>query len=81
VSVVLDPRAWSRNIVASATILYDPAAATTPGVAALAGWGLWYDAVAAAMEEHGRGRPAALAALMRQAEIGSGTAETVGKTP
>ena len=24
VSVVLDPRAWSRNIVASATILYDP---------------------------------------------------------
>jgi hypothetical protein len=72
VSVVLDPRAWSRNIVASATILYDPAIATSaPGAAALAGAGLWYDAVAAAVEETNRGLQAPLAALMRQAGISS----------
>jgi hypothetical protein len=71
VSVVLDPRAWSRNIVASATMLYDPAVASiSAGAAALAGSGLWYDAAAAAMGEHQRGRPTALAALLRQTGVG-----------
>jgi hypothetical protein len=73
VSVVLDPGAWSRNIVASATILYDPAgAANAPGAAALAAAGVWYDAIAAAVEESHRGDSAVLAALMRQAGVGSG---------
>jgi len=76
VAVVLDPRAWSRNIVASATILYDPAvAATAPSAAALAAGGLWYDAIATAVEESHRGGPALLAALMRQAGVGSGTGD------
>ena len=74
VSVVLDPSAWSRNIVASATILYDPALVSGGlGAAALAAAGLWYDAIAAAVEESHRGGPALLAALMRQAGVGSGT--------
>jgi hypothetical protein len=77
VSVVLDRRAWSRNIVASATILYDPAGASTAAsAAALAGSGQWYDAIAAAMEEHAQGRPGPLAALMRQAGVGSGAGES-----
>ena len=76
VSVVLDPRAWSRNIVASATILYDPAtAAVAPGAAALADAGLWYDAIAAAVQERDRSAPAMLGALMRQAGIGSGASD------
>jgi len=79
VSVLIDQRAWSRNIVASATILYDPGARTAEtSAASLAGSGLWYDAVAAAMEEHGRGRPGPLAALMRQAGVGSTSNETAG---
>jgi hypothetical protein len=82
ISVVLDPRAWSRNIVASATILYDPAAATiaarTPGAATLADAGLWYDAIAAAVDEGNRGSSAALAALMRQGEVGSGDGARIG---
>jgi hypothetical protein len=60
VSVVLDARAWSRNIVASATIVSDPSvdakrALTAPPLsraAILADAGLWYDAVAAAAEAH-----------------------------
>jgi hypothetical protein len=76
VSVVLDPRAWSRNIVASATILYAPAtAAVVPGAAALADTGLWYDAIAAAVEERNRGAPAMLTALIRQVGIESGASD------
>jgi len=74
VSLVLDPNAWSRNIVASATILYDPqagglgagGAAGGAGVAALAGAGLWYDAVAAAAQGQNLDRHAALDALTRE---------------
>ena len=70
VSLVLDPNAWSRNIVASATILYDPQAggltAGGAGAAALAGAGLWYDAVAAAAQGQNLDRHAALDALTRE---------------
>lgn len=77
VSIVLDPRAWSRNIVASATIIHDPgiAAGATAGppppdrVARLAGAGLWYDAVAAAVESENLDRHAAIAALIQQAGL------------
>lgn len=72
VSLVLDPNAWSRNIVASATILYDPQAGigaiggSGAGAAALAGAGLWYDAVAAAAQAQNLDRHAALDALTRE---------------
>ena len=74
VSIVLDPRAWSRNIVASATIIFDPtvdtsAALTMPPLrraALLADAGLWYDAVAAAAEAQSLDQHAALDALIHQ---------------
>jgi hypothetical protein len=77
VSVVINPRAWSRNIVGSAAVVFDPAAeprlvgsAPLPGRAALlAGAGLWYDAVAVAVEEQNRGQRAALDALVKQAGL------------
>jgi hypothetical protein len=68
VSLVLDPHAWSRNVVASATIAFDPtlapAGSQPASVAALAQAGLWYDAVAAAVTQPDR--HAALNALMQQ---------------
>jgi Domain of Unknown Function (DUF928) len=79
VSIVLDPRAWSRNIAASGTIVFDPTAgsgavqATPPlqRAALLASAGLWYDAVAAAAEAQDVDRHAALDALIRQAGLSS----------
>ena len=75
VSIILDPKAWSRNIVASATILRappDPAtgrAASAAGlrqVETLARAGLWYDAVSAAFDNRGADRHVALDQLMEQ---------------
>jgi hypothetical protein len=73
VSVVLDPNAWSHNVVASATIQYDPGQVATPPTAlpeqraaALAQAGVWYDAVAAAVEAEARDRHVSLDALMQQ---------------
>jgi hypothetical protein len=73
VSVVLDPRAWSHNVVASASLEFDPTLAP-PAVsggplqraAQLAQAGLWYDAVAAAAEAAGLDRHRALDALLQQ---------------
>ena len=66
VSAVIDPHAWSHNIVASATILYDPAAAAgTASAAQLAAAGLWYDAVAAAADAMSLDRHSTLDALIR----------------
>jgi len=77
ISAVIDPHAWSRNIVASATILRTgDAAALTAGreaaappitrAAILGQAGLWYDAVAAAAAaENGDGH-AALDSLLHQ---------------
>ena len=77
VSIVLDPHAWSRNIVASGTILLDPTnePAADPRLpprqraALLAGAGLWYDAIAAAAEVQNLDRHAALDALIKQAGL------------
>lgn len=77
VSIVLDPRAWSRNIVASATIIFDPTVDTSAALAALplrraallADAGLWYDAVAAAAEAQTLDQHAALDALIHQAGL------------
>ena len=77
VSVVLDPRAWSRNIVASATIIHDPSIAVGAAAGAqppsrtaqLAGAGLWYDAVAAAIDSETLDRHAAIDALIEQAGL------------
>lgn len=73
VSIVLDPNAWSHNIVASATLEYDPTLPTPPPAAtplqrisALAGAGLWYDAVAAAVDTENLDRHRALDALLQQ---------------
>ena len=75
VSIILDRNAWSRNIVASADIVrVEPSAATAtaaagagPGRAAMfAGAGLWYDAVAAAVDGREEDRHAALDALLDQ---------------
>ncbi len=76
VSVILDPKARSRDIVASASLLRatpDPrvesalrAAPVTGRAALLAQAGLWYDAIAAAAEMEAFDRHAALDALMNQ---------------
>jgi hypothetical protein len=76
VSVNLDPKARSRDIVASASLLrtaFDPALeaelrSVSPSrrVGLLAHGGLWYDAVAAAAETAALDRHAALDALMTQ---------------
>lgn len=72
VSVVLNPKAWAQNIVASASILSEPgravAAASLPPrrAAVLADSGLWYDAVAAAAEAQPYDQRAALNALLAQ---------------
>jgi hypothetical protein len=73
-SVMLDPQAWSRNIVASASIVCDPTLARSSPVAIdpaqraayFAEMGLWYDAVAAAVEVKRRGSNSAIAALLQQ---------------
>ncbi|HEV8678117.1 MAG TPA: DUF928 domain-containing protein [Stellaceae bacterium] len=75
VSIILDPKAWSRNIVASAAILRvapDPetaGAAASPGLrqaATFARAGLWYDAISAAFDNRGSDGHAALDHLMEQ---------------
>jgi hypothetical protein len=79
ISAILDPHAWSRNIVASATILRsdEPGAAAAraapaAGQAAIfAQAGLWYDAVAAAVASEAVDRHAALDALLDQAGLGA----------
>ncbi len=79
VTVALDPRAPSRDLVASALVRHrptDPAldaalreASPERRVAALARAGFWYDAVALAEQGQGRDRGAALAWLFEQAEL------------
>jgi uncharacterized protein DUF928 len=75
VSIIIDPKAWSRNIVASGAILRTPpepasvsaASAAVPGQAALlARAGLWYDAVAAAADSRGTDRHAMLDRMLAQ---------------
>jgi len=76
VSVILNPKARSRDIVASASLLrtapgpaMEPApraAAPAQRAALLAQAGLWYDAVAAAAETAAVDRHAALDALMTE---------------
>jgi hypothetical protein len=73
VSVVIDPHAWSHNIVASAGIVFDPAQAAalaatpSPTVTDFAADGLWYDAIAGAVAEaRGPGGRGALDSLLRQ---------------
>jgi hypothetical protein len=76
VSVILDPKARSRDIVASASLLRAApdsglesalrAAPVTGRAALLAQAGLWYDAIAAAAEMEAFDRHAALDALMNQ---------------
>src|SRR5579863_4497163 len=76
VSAIVDPQAWSRNVVASATIqrvAIAPAldgevrtTTTTRRAALLAGAGLWYDAVAAAAEGENLDQHAALDALLTE---------------
>jgi Domain of Unknown Function (DUF928) len=72
VSVILNPKARSRDIVASASLLRtapDPALETVPPsrrAALLAQAGLWYDAVAAAAETAALDRHVALDALMNE---------------
>ncbi len=81
VSIVLDARAWSRNIVATATIVFDPtingsAALAVPSrrrAAVLADAGLWYDAVAAAADAQHLDRRAGLDALIHQADLSEAT--------
>jgi len=75
VSIILDPKAWSRNIVASAPILRAPPDPATESAASAAGLrqaetlaraGLWYDAVAAAFDNRSSDRHAELDRLMEQ---------------
>jgi hypothetical protein len=76
VSVILNPKARSRDIVASASLLRTSAEPTIAAAlraalpdrraAFLAQAGLWYDAVAAAAEMAGLDRHAALDALMNE---------------
>ena len=76
VSVILNPKARSRDIVASASLLRTTAEPTIAAAlraaipdgrtAFLAQAGLWYDAVAAAAEMAGLDRHAALDALMNE---------------
>ncbi|HEV2334626.1 MAG TPA: DUF928 domain-containing protein [Stellaceae bacterium] len=82
VSIILEPRAWSRNIVASGTIVFDPAVDTRAALALppvrradfFAGAGLWYDAVAAAAEAQSLDRHAAIDALIKQVGLTEATA-------
>jgi hypothetical protein len=77
--VILNPKARSRDIVASASLLrsaLDPVietslrAAPVSGRAALfAKAGLWYDAVAAAVAMEAFDRHAALDALMKEVDL------------
>jgi hypothetical protein len=74
IAILLDQRNWAHNIVGSATIVYEPA--NTAGqplsapplrrAAVFADTGLWYDAVAAAVEGQTLDRGAALNGLLRQ---------------
>jgi hypothetical protein len=75
VSIILDPKAWSRNIVASAAILRVPPSPATESAASAAGLrrvamfasnGLWYDAISAAFDDRGPNRHAALDQLLQQ---------------
>ncbi len=76
VSVILNPKARSRDIVASASLVRTTAEPTIAAAlraappdrraALLAQAGLWYDAVAAAAEMAGLDRHAALDALMNE---------------
>jgi hypothetical protein len=75
VSAIVDPKTWSRNVVASATIervtpeaSLASALTASPArrVALLAGAGLWYDAVAAAAEAENLDRHAALDELLTE---------------
>jgi len=76
VSIVIDPHAWSRNIVASATISHVPPDPEVAAIAAssdrlrqparFAGAGLWYDAVASAAAVEAIDRHAALDRLLDQ---------------
>jgi hypothetical protein len=79
VSVILDPQDWSRNVVASATIMRtDNAGPVTAAQAAgpiarpaiLAQAGLWYDAIAAAAAPDDRDGHAALDSLFDQEHLG-----------
>jgi len=74
VSIILDRKAWSRNIVASAAILHVPPDPATERAASAAGLGraavlgragLWYDAVSAAFDS-GLDRHAVLDRLLEQ---------------
>jgi hypothetical protein len=79
VTVALDPRAPSRDLVASALIRHRPAdpaldaalreSSPDRRVAALARAGFWYEAVALAEQGQSRDRGAALAWLFEQAEL------------
>jgi hypothetical protein len=77
VSIVVDPKAWSRNVVASASMVYvaTPVATGTQAVRAattlqraalFAQDGFWYDAVAAAADARTVDHHAALDGLMEQ---------------
>ena len=76
VSAIVDPKTWSRNVVASATIERVTPEANLAGtlntapsgrrVALLAGAGLWYDAVAAAAEAENLDRHAVLDELLTE---------------
>ena len=79
VSVILNPKARSRDIVASASLLrsaLDPAIETSLRAAPVsrraalfAKAGLWYDAVAAAVAMEAFDRHAALDALMKEVDL------------
>lgn len=80
VSVVIDPHAWSHNIVASAGVVFDPAQSRaalagtpSPSAADFAAAGLWYDAVAAAAAASAPsgGSHLVLDALLRQVGLGA----------
>lgn len=74
VSAIVDPQHWSRNVVASATILRVPpnampaaeAIAPLRRAAYLAASGYWYDAVDAAVEAQNLDRHTALDALLTE---------------
>jgi hypothetical protein len=76
VSAIVDPKTWSRNVVASATIERVAPDASVAGAlstasparraALLAGAGLWYDAIAAAAEAENLDRHAALDQLLTE---------------
>jgi hypothetical protein len=88
VSLVLDPRAPSRDLVASALVRHRPAdpaleaANREPSperrVAALARAGYWYDAAALAEQGRSRDGGAALAWLFEQAELRTAAAAFPG---